>query len=522
MKRPGFYIWPIATIAAIIFAPLTSKAEQYMRGFRPTLRKGEPQTRSALVIGNAKYKRSPLQNPVNDARAVAKVLKDALGFDYVKKIENTKTSQLGRAIQRFTERMRKKGGLAVVYYSGHGMELSGENYLIPVDLDARIEADIEYGGGFKLNRLLHSLKRANGPNIIILDACRDNPFRSFVKSTKGGLASTDAPVGSLIAYAAAPGKQAADGGRGLGPFTEALLRYLPKRGVEIEKVLKSARADVVMVTKSSSHPQVPWSASSLIGDIFLGGAPTTSRQIVQPQPKPIKAPKGMVAVPRGKFFMGCNEKVDKECDDDEKPGKTVSVKAFFIDRTEVTVEAYAECVKAGECSKPDTGTWCNWGKRGRKKHPINCVNWNQASKFCAWKGKRLPTEAEWEKAARGTDGRKYPWGNQRASCRYAVFDDERTKDTAGDETDGCGRDSTWPVGSKPAGKSPYGALDMVGNVYEWTDSWWDESERKYRVIRGGSWYDRPAYARASNRGGFPPDYRSNDGGFRCLSDHSES
>ena len=96
----------------------------------------------------------------------------------------------------------------------------------------------------------------------------------------------------------------------------------------------------------------------------------------------------------------------------------------------------------------------------------------------------MPTEAEWEKAARGTDGRKYPWGNQKVSCRYAVFDD------GGDM--GCGRDSTWPVGSKPAGKSPYGALDMVGNVWEWTDSWWDESERKSRVIRGGSWGNRPA------------------------------
>ena len=215
--------------------------------------------------------------------------------------------------------------------------------------------------------------------------------------------------------------------------------------------------------------------------------------------------RGTIAVPGGPFFMGCNEKVDKECGDDEKPLRMVSVKAFFIDRTEVTVSAYAECVKAGECSKPNTGTWCNWGERGREKHPINCVDWNQASKFCAWKGKRLPTEAEWEKAARGTDGRKYPWGNQRVICNYAVVAD-------------CGG-GTQLVGSKLAGASPYGALDMVGNVWEWTDSWGDESEREHRVVRGGSWHNQSAVARVSYRNWYTPDTpdsRSYDVGFRCV------
>ena len=238
------------------------------------------------------------------------------------------------------------------------------------------------------------------------------------------------------------------------------------------------------------------------------------------QPLPLS---DMVAVPGGEFFMGCNEEVDKECRDNEKPGKRVSVEAFFIDRTEVTVEAYAACVAAGECSdyhltgfgdKSFTKSkHCNWGKGGRDKHPINCIDWSQASEFCAWLGKRLLTEIEWEKAARGTDGRKYPWGNQTISCRYAVINDRGTMDTAGD---GCGRDSTWSVGSKPEGRSPYGALDMVGNVWEWTDSWRDESEQKIRAFRGGSWSSRPARARASERVWLTPGLRSINIGFRCA------
>ncbi|CAN0565396.1 unnamed protein product, partial [Laminaria digitata] len=124
----------------------------------------------------------------------------------------------------------------------------------------------------------------------------------------------------------------------------------------------------------------------------------------------------MVSVPAGEFYMGCNERVDSECGDDEKPGKTVHVGAFRIDTTEVTVAAYKKCVDAGACSSGNFRTkseskYCNWGHSGRGTHPMNCVNWAGADKYCKWVGKRLPSEKEWEKAARGTDGRKYAWGN---------------------------------------------------------------------------------------------------------------
>ena len=215
--------------------------------------------------------------------------------------------------------------------------------------------------------------------------------------------------------------------------------------------------------------------------------------------EPGSTPSGMVKVPGGTFLMG----------DDERP---VHVDPFSIDPTEVTVDAYAECVRAGRCTEPSdrsVSSYCNWGYGDRGQHPINCVDWNQARAYCAYRGKRLPTEAEWEKAARGTDGRKYPWGNETVSCRLAVWGD-------GQSTDGCGRHSTWAVGSFEAGASPYGALDMAGNVWEWTSDWYSD-ERVYRVYRGGGWGNaNPASLRASLRYWGSPSRRYGGLGFRCA------
>ena len=226
---------------------------------------------------------------------------------------------------------------------------------------------------------------------------------------------------------------------------------------------------------------------------------------------------GMVSVPAGRFWMGCNEEVDTECWDDEKPGRTVEVAAFQIDKTEVTVAAYRACVSAGKCSPPSTGNACTWDQSGKEQHPVNCVDWAQAQAYCAWAGKRLPTEAEWEKAARGTDRRKYPWGNQgyKTAGRVANIADE-TSGLAW-KLDGYddGYSQTAPVKSYPDGASPYGALDMVGNVWEWTADWYD-SGRKYRSVRGGSWYSYPWLARASFRDWFSPAFRYDYLGFRCA------
>jgi formylglycine-generating enzyme required for sulfatase activity len=202
---------------------------------------------------------------------------------------------------------------------------------------------------------------------------------------------------------------------------------------------------------------------------------------------------GMVLVPAGRFFFGCNAQVDPDCLDNEKPGRSIETDAFKIDLREVTLDDFRRCVDAGACAAPDDREGCLWGAWFVGSRPANCVSWTQAKAFCAWSGKRLPTAREWEKAARGLDGRRYPWGNE-VLAGAARLEDIRSVD----------------VGSYPAGASPYGALDMVGNVAEWTDSTYDD--QRYEV-RGGGFLSAPRLARISARNRSGADAQRPDLGF---------
>ena len=275
----------------------------------------------------------------------------------------------------------------------------------------------------------------------------------------------------------------------------------------------------------------------LFASLALAGATRAADDAPAPTPKKFHRPKpvprssdGMVRVPAGKFLMGCNEQVDEDCLDDEKPGKVVELKAYEIDATEVTVAQYAACVAAKKCSAdgltmpfvdgkddPKLASYCNWQKKNRQQHPINCVDWSQAEAYCKSVGKRLPTEAEWERAARGTDGFKYPWGNTSPyKVKLGNVADESARKVFPEWKQTLGYDDgvvgTAPAGSFPDGVSPAGALDMIGNVWEWTA----DSREAGHSVRGASWTFAPVWARASLRGWTKDSTRAADGGIRCA------
>lgn len=200
----------------------------------------------------------------------------------------------------------------------------------------------------------------------------------------------------------------------------------------------------------------------------------------------------MVDVPYGAFYMGCRDPDDDSCTPGEYPSHEVVTSAYAIDRTEVTQHAFAACVDAGECETPA----CGWMPDMTPDNPTLCVTWHQAATFCAWADKRLPTEAEWERAAKKDYDRIYPWQGTDATCDLAVMNDLAVGGF------GCGTGGPLPVCSRsPAGDSPFGACDMAGNVAEWVADWHDvdyysvsplndptgPAEGTMKVIRGGDY-----------------------------------
>lgn len=224
--------------------------------------------RIALVVGNGAYPTAPLKNPVNDARAVAKVLKE-LGF-VVTLRENTGRRDLAAAIRQFGSSI-SPGSAALFYFAGHGMQVKGRNYLVPADADIQVEDEVPYST-IDVSLVLDKMEVGKSAvNIVILDACRNNPFARRFRSSGTGLAQMDAPIGTLIAFATAPGSVAQDGTGENGVYTRHLLESIATPGLPVEQMFKRVR---VGVAKDTNEAQIPWESSSMKGDfVFRDASP---------------------------------------------------------------------------------------------------------------------------------------------------------------------------------------------------------------------------------------------------------
>lgn len=601
-------------------------------------------SRLALVIGNADYQHvTPLANPVNDASDIAESLIN-LGFEVINE-SNINQRTMITAIQQFGARLRDND-VGLFYYSGHGIQSGGRNYLIPVDAQIASQANIEFES-VDANRVLEQMEQANNElNIVILDACRDNPNDiSPVDNSQVGLAEMKSPTGTLIAYATVPNTASyGDSSERNSIYTKYLLAALRDKQKISMSVLDMLTIVTQKVVTETNGIQVPWksdsltqrfcfgsctklwqSVSQLLGvcekhltanrlSIGRGGTalacyeevlkkdPTNAEALVglekisakyqqwietalakkqvnqakqylaslrkinpespklaelearlNPPSPPFEKDSSipqrenedsslsqsegmgdffeeifhdrlkdgglgpeMVRIPAGHFQMG---DIQGGGDDNEKPVHWVSVTKLAIGRYEVTFAEYDRFAEA--TNKPDDKGW------GRGQHPVINVSWHDAVAYTQWltqqtgKQYRLPTEAEWEYAARAGTTTQYWWGNKIGQNRAAC--------------DGCGAQWGWdanrmtaPVGS--FAPNPFGLYDTVGNVWEWVaDPWhdnyikaptearlWEEQGGNKRLLRGGSWLNLPSDCRVSDRVGASPNNRDGFVGFRVV------
>jgi hypothetical protein len=235
-----------------------------MTGVLAQTEQSAPPSRVALVIGNGAYISGPLNNTVNDARAMAKVLENS-GFEVLLRENVPNQNEMKKVVREFGMKL-KTGGTALFYYAGHGIQVKGFNYLIPTQAVMNIEQEIEYEA-LDVGFVLAYMESARSDvNIVILDACRNNPFARSFRDTKQGLSSMVAPTGTLIAYSTSPGSIASDGDQEFGLYTQSLLRQIQRPGLKVEDVFKNVRAEVL---DRSNGSQTPWESSSLVGDFYF-------------------------------------------------------------------------------------------------------------------------------------------------------------------------------------------------------------------------------------------------------------
>ncbi len=524
--------------------------------------------RTALVIGIGAYESAPLRNPENDANDMA-VMLASLGFDVTLKI-NCSLVEMEDAVRDFGDDLLQ-GGIGLFYYSGHGIQVGGQNYLIPADSNIQREDEIKYNA-LDASLVLSKMDSAkNELNIFILDACRNNPFERSFRTADRGLSIVGAPNETMIIYSTAPGEVASDGTGRNGTFTKWFLEYLPIPGMEIHKMLIEVKREV---SKETNTMQRPWTTDDLTREFYFAGVEGNPEDYIE---RPIATETtneresttidetesafitdGLILVEGGTFSMGSNDG-----ETDEQPVHTVKVSSFYMGKYEITnqevVDVFTHGIESGALFVDSITVKNNYGNKqelldlddedcqivysrgrlavqpGKENNPVIEISWYGAVVFCNllsemrgkdpaynlsdWScnftanGYRLPTEAEWEYAARG--------GNNHDGYEYSG------SNTAGD-VGWYSSNETHPVG----GKSPnsLGLYDMAGNVWEWCFDWYGSDyysstslvdpegpdSGSDRVLRGGSWGSDTSGLRCANRGRLNPANSGSNLGFRVV------
>jgi formylglycine-generating enzyme required for sulfatase activity len=534
--------------------------------------------RYALVIGNGAYRNvDNLPNTANDASAIAQKLSS---LDYTVDLQlDTDLAGMTRALSSWVRRLSAdRSSEGFFWYAGHGMQIAGENYLLPVDIEAEDEAGLIYGS-YPLGRLLLSLEQTarNKLNVVVLDACRDNPFRNLPGGTRSlsrGFVTVEHPPQDIfIMFSTSPGTTAADGEGGRNsPFTEAFLRYMDSG--EILPVMAGLVTRETM--RLTDGRQRPYQNGSIVSELYysLGGTqssantpPATAIVAASTQPAyGIEVPSPvLVSIPAGTFTMGSpGMELDRAPFDETArevrlsgfylAAKTVSAGEFrhFVEDTGhvTTAEADGGALAYNEAKSEwefrAGANWRNPGFRQGDDHPVVAVSWFDAVHYCNWlsvkeglrpaytvsgvqvswdrsaNGYRLPTEAEWEYACRaGTSGPFFT--GVRISTAQANFDGNFPYNYG---NRGLFRKATMPAGSFPPNE--WGIYDMHGNIWEWC---WDLSGRintapsvdpagsdtgARRINRGGSWASPGKNLRSAFRASDLPETAGSSMGFRLA------
>ena len=237
----------------------------------------QSEPRLALLIGNSAYRSSPLANPVNDVRLRESALKET-GFTVIK-AENASIREMRRLVRDFGDKLKASGGVGLFYFAGHGVQVRGENYLVSTDSDIRNEDEVA-DDSINASVILEKMQGAgNRMNLIVLDACRNNPFAVKSRSAASGLATMSAPSGSLVAYATAPGSVASDGSGNNGLYTQHLAKVIRQPGLPVEEVFKQVRA---AVRRASNNQQTPWENTALEGQFYFKAPPVQAEALPAP------------------------------------------------------------------------------------------------------------------------------------------------------------------------------------------------------------------------------------------------